>query len=490
MTHDVKYDVIVCGGGTSGTAAAVAAARGGAKTLLIERLGALGGQMNVSGPPGFSYANLFNSYDEQVIAGFAEEMHARLLKEGHAYKHDLNIYRTHSGYTFSYVDPDWWGLEIFEVMTENHVDLLLHTLVVGVQKSGDTVNGVIVENANGRMVIEGKIIIDCTGEGDIAVRAGCDYELLPREECEPQTVCFTMDGVDWPKVIKYVKENPDQLVYSGPEEGQCGDYPVRSREEHYEIMRNMDDNDPMPFGDMRGFFKLRDEALANGDWHPYSGVGFFLMPREGGKIEAHMQHSSQVPNIWSCDAWDLTKAEIECRHQIVIALKFFRKYVPGFENAYLVRMGQELRLREGRRIMCDYKITGKDVVEGRRFYDCIGKNQFAAGAIHVANGDTSGMREGDVSGKGPKGGTNDIPYRCMVASNVENFLVAGKHVSTDRAAYMRFLMQTVVTGQAAGAAAALCVKHGVTPRQLEDEAYIKELQNVLRAQGAILEGVH
>ena len=86
-----SYDVIVCGGGTSGTAAAVAAARGGAKTLLIERNGALGGQMNVSGPPGFSYANLFNGYDEQVIAGFAEEMHSRILKEGHAYKHDLNL---------------------------------------------------------------------------------------------------------------------------------------------------------------------------------------------------------------------------------------------------------------------------------------------------------------------------------------------------------------------------------------------------------------
>ena len=486
--HDVKYDVVVCGGGTAGTAAAVAAARGGAKTLLIERNGALGGQMNVSGPPGFSYANLFNGYNEQVIAGFAEEMHARLLKEGHAYPHDLNEYRTHSGYTFSYVDPDWWGLEIFEVMTEEGVDLLLHTLVVDVQKDGDKVNGVVVENANGRLVIEAKVVIDCTGEGDIAVRAGCDYELLPREECEPQTICFTMGGVDWDEMIKYVHENPDQILYSGPEEGTCGDYPPRSLEEHYEIMRNI--TNIMDYGDLRGFFKIMDEALKNGDWHPYSGVGFFLMPREGGEIQAHMQHSSQVPNIWSCDAWDLTKAEIECRHQCIIALKFFRKYMPGFKNAYLVRIGTELRLREGRRIMGDYKITASDVVEGRRFYDCIGKNQFAAGAIHVATNETITTGNGEIAGKPPKGGTSDIPYRCMVPLKVENFLVAGKHVSTDRGAYMRFLMQTVVTGQAAGVAAGLCVKYGVTPREIEDEKYVKEMQAILKKQGAILDGVH
>ena len=486
MMNNIAYDVVVCGGGTAGTAAAVAAARGGAKTLLIERLGALGGQMNVSGPPGFSYANLFNSFNEQVVAGFAEEMHDRLLKEGHAVPHNLHKYRTNSGYTFSYVDPDWWGLEIFQVLTENKVDLLLHTLVVGVQKDGDKVNGVVVENANGRLVIEAKIVIDCTGEGDIAVRAGCEYELLPRNECEPHTICFTMDGVNWEEVIKYVHENPDQIVYSGPEEGKSGDYPQRSLEEHYEIMREVDD--VMDYGDLRGFYKLRDEALAKGEWHQFSGVGFFLMPREDGVVEAHMQHSSQVANCWSCDAWDLTRAEIECRQQVVMAIKFFRKYMPGFEHAYLSRIGSELRLREGRRIMCDYKIVFDDVAAGRRFYDCIGKNQFAAGAVHVATTDTLGFTSN--SAKPPKGGTNDIPYRCMVPLKVENFLVAGKHVSTDRAAYMRFLMQTVVTGQAAGVAAGLCVKYGVSPREIEDEKYIKEMQDILRKQGAVLEGVH
>jgi len=105
-SYNEMYDVIVCGGGTSGVAAAIASARGGAKTLLIERLGALGGQMNVSGPPGFSYAHLFNNYNEQIMAGIIEETHARLLKEGHAKPHCRNPYREGTGYTFSYIDPE------------------------------------------------------------------------------------------------------------------------------------------------------------------------------------------------------------------------------------------------------------------------------------------------------------------------------------------------------------------------------------------------
>ncbi len=108
MVRDYRYDVIVCGGGTSGVAAAIAAARGGAKTLLIERLGTLGGQMNVSGPPGFSYAHLYNARGERVIDGFVGETHERLLKDKHARPTDLNPYRSGSDYVFSFVDPEWW----------------------------------------------------------------------------------------------------------------------------------------------------------------------------------------------------------------------------------------------------------------------------------------------------------------------------------------------------------------------------------------------
>lgn len=148
-----------------------------------------------------------------------------------------------------------------------------------------------------------------------------------------------------------------------------------------------------------------------------------------------------------------------------------------------------MRLRDGRRIMGDYVLGWDDVAEGRRHYDCIGKSTFAAGAIHVADNRTiAASKRGTV--QPPNGGTYDMPYRILVPRKIENLLIAGKHVSAERCAYQRFLQETMVTGQAAGAAAALCVKKGVTPRELEAEHHIKDLQDILRSQRVILDGVH
>ena len=171
MGYDTQYDVIVCGGGTSGVAAAIASARNGAKTLLIEKTGILGGQMSLSGPPGFAYARLFNPQGKRDIGGLVEETYQRLLKSGHALPEWRSKIREKAGYTFSYVDPEWWVYLIFEMMEEEGVDLLLDTLVVGVTKEENTVNGIIVENANGRNEMKAKRVIDCTGEGYVAIQA-------------------------------------------------------------------------------------------------------------------------------------------------------------------------------------------------------------------------------------------------------------------------------------------------------------------------------
>src|SRR5579859_5616038 len=137
-----SFDVIVCGGGTSGVPAALAAARAGARTILIERVGALGGQMTTSGPPGFAYAHMFNNRGEQIIDGFLGETHDRLLADGHAMAYPPKGQRTAQSYAF--VDPDWWGLLAFQMMQENGVKLLLHSLVVDVIKEGNKVCGVVV----------------------------------------------------------------------------------------------------------------------------------------------------------------------------------------------------------------------------------------------------------------------------------------------------------------------------------------------------------
>ncbi len=468
-----KYDVLVVGGGTSGVAAAIASARAGANTLLVERLGVLGGQMNVSGPPGFAYANMFSQRFEQVIAGIMEETHARLLKEGHALPHIKPDFR--AGYTFSYVDPDWWGLLMFEMMTENGVNLLLHSVAVGVLKEGDAVKGIIVENTSGRQLILGKVVIDCTGEGDICVRAGAPYDTVPRNQIQPHTLAFTADGVDWDEFLKYVTENPENFDWQ-----RLMNRTGWTKEQMIKRVREI--KDITELGEVMGFFTLRDKGLATGEWHGFSGVGVFIMPREGGKIQAHFQHSSQVGEVDPTDVRDLTYAEVECRRQIVIAWKFFKKYVPGFKNAYITRVCPELRIRETRRIMGDYVLTRDDVRESRKFEDVIGKSSFPAASHHYVG--TTTIVGGAIYPADR--GSYDIPYRCLVPKNIENLLVAGKAVSTDRDAYLRYLMQTMVTGQAAGVAAALCAKKGMTPRELEDNT--AELQDILLKQGAILYG--
>jgi hypothetical protein len=470
------YDVVVVGGGTSGVSAAIAASRAGANTILIERLGTLGGQMNVSGPPGFAYAYMFNPRCEQIIGGIMEETHSRLLKEGHALPHTTPDFRV--GYSFSLVDPDYWGLLIFEMMTENNVNLLLHSLSVDVLKDGNSMKGVVVENYSGRQAILGKVIIDCTGEGHISAKAGAPYEQVPKEQLEPHTISFTVDGVDWDKVLKYVRENAAYEFNA-----MTHPYLNWTQEQIIERIRNV--KDITEISNFMGYYSLRDKAVAAGEYHPYSGVGFFIMPRDNGVFQAHFQHSSQVDNVDPTNIRDLTYCEIECRRQVGMALKFIKKYMPGFEKSYLTRICSELRIRESRRIMGDYILRKADVAEARKFPDVIGKSSFSSGAKHVATKDTL-TYEGIVHPK--DGGSYDIPYRCLVPQVIDNLLVGGKAISTDRDSYARFLQETMVTGQAAGVAAAICARKGITPRRLEQD--VSELQSILLKQGAILYGTH
>ncbi len=145
------------------------------------------------------------------MSGLVEEIHHRLEKEGHALPYPAPEDRKFDAYAF--VDPDWCGLLFFEMLRENNVSLLLNSLAVDVMKNGNNVEGVIVENTNGRMCVMGKVIVEATGEGYIAVRSGVPYTKVDRtkEELDPPSITFHMDGVDWDKVTAYFKANPDQM---------------------------------------------------------------------------------------------------------------------------------------------------------------------------------------------------------------------------------------------------------------------------------------
>lgn len=469
-----SYDVVVCGGGTSGVSAALQSARSGARTLLIERVGQLGGQMNFSGPPGFSFAHLFNGRHEQIVGGSAAETHRLLLEQGDALPHILPRWR--GDYTFSYVDPDKWGLLVYRLLEEAGCELMLHSLVVDTVREGDAVRGVICEHPGGRSVVLGKVVVDCTGEGEVCYQAGAEYEIEPRDVLEPSTVAFTADGVNWDEVMDYFRSHIDDFLFDqllDRHQGMTLEEIKRAASQARDITE---------VGEVMGFLSLKKIGLERGEWHNKSGVGFFLMPKDG-HILAHFQHSSQEDMADCTDVRDITRVEVECRRQDIIAWRFFKKYVPGFENAYITRTCPEVRIRETRRITCDYRITGDDVADARKFPDVIGKSGFTAGAKHACGDRALALQ----SVRHPKeGGSSDIPYRSLVVKGLEGLLVAGKAICTDRPSHHRFLMQTCVTGDAAGAAAALCTQKGITPRQLE--ADVSELQDILLQRGAILHG--
>ncbi|MDR2900619.1 MAG: FAD-dependent oxidoreductase, partial [Treponema sp.] len=443
------------------------------KTLLIERTGQLGGQMNFSGPPGFAYAWLFNSDHEQVIGGFVEETYKRLLKMGYALPHTMTDWR--AAYLFSYIDPDWWGLLVYQILSEVKAEMMLHSLVTDVIRDGDVVKGVVVEHPSGRSIVLAKVVIDCSGEGEICYQAGAQYEIQDKDKLEPATVAFTADGVDWDKVLQYMKDNIKDFHFEQARYQQRG----YTREEvEAEIMKA---KSIIEIGEVMGYMSLMKKGLETGEWHGQSGVGFFLMPK-GDRVLAHFQHSSHVGDADATDVRDITRIEVESRRLNVIAWNFFKKYVPGFENAYISRVCPETRIRETRRIMGDYKLTLEDVIAFRKFPDTIGRSPFIILNRHAVG--PSALKSQNLSIS--KQESHDIPYRTLVPLGLENILVGGKAISTEWQCHHRFLMETMVTGQAAGVAAGLCALKNITPRELEKD--VSELQDVLQQQGAILFG--
>jgi hypothetical protein len=202
------------------------------------------------------------------------------------------------------------------------------------------------------------------------------------------------------------------------------------------------------------------------------------------------QHSAQVPDCDINDVRELSAGEAEARRQTVIALKAIRKYLPGFENAYFTRLTSYMRVREGRHIIGDYQLTTDDVIAARKFKDVIGKSgkgTHADAPGHTTRSPGGAPRDPNRKRASPKdGGSTDFPYRCLVPKNVENMLTVGKLVSITQDFKRDVLPDNMVTGQAAGVAAAICAKKGITPRQLEKD--VSELQDILVKQGTILFG--
>ncbi|MCL4371597.1 MAG: FAD-dependent oxidoreductase [Chloroflexi bacterium] len=440
-----QTDVLVVGGGMAGIGAAVAAARNGANTTLIEQYGALGGtgSTGLVGP-------FMTSFDEkgtvQIVRGVFDELVRRMAKTGGAV-HPSQVppgtpYSSFTVYAHGNVtpyDPEALKLVADEMIEEAGIHLMYHTFMADVLKEGDGVRGVIVVNKSGMQAIRAKVVVDCTGDGDVAYLAGVPMAKgRPSDgKMQPMSMFFRVGGIDDAALVEYRRQHPTE--------------------------RNL-------------FATPIAEAKAKGDPLnvPRDNLGLYQTMRPG----EYRANASRLLGYDSTDVDSLTQAEIEGRKQVQELMRFFHKYCPGMQNAYLVDTGAHVGVRESRRIVGEYVLRVEDVVEATEFPDVIAMNGFFID-IHnpegVGKAEPPGVRAANAY---------EIPYRSLVPLKVDQLLAAGRCLSADHVAFgaVRVMPPACATGEAAGTAAALAVKHGVTPRRVP----VDELQQTLLAQGAYL----
>lgn len=421
-----ECDVLVVGGGNAGCAAAIAAARHGARTLLVERYGFLGGTATASmvGP-----WMTFHSGDDRIVGGIAQEIVERLVRAGASPGH----LRDSSDYvaTITPFDPEAHKALLFEMMREAGVALLLHAYMLAALVEGDVVRGATFATVAGTREYRARVAIDATADAFVAASAGVPTQQGDeRGRVQPASLMFRMSHVDLAALAAYVREHPDQMRTSLP--------PAQRTPEALTAVAGLRDL----------WERARADGLVN---VPRELVSFFISPY-ADEVTVNM---TRVVAIDPLDPDDLTRAEVEARLQVMQLVAFFKRRVPGFAGARLAATGAQIGIRESRRIVGRYTLTADDVLGGRRFDDAVARSAYPID-IHNPSG------SGTTTKRLAPGAAYEIPYRCLVPVNREQLLVAGRCISTTHEALASTrLTPTVMTlGQAAGTAAAMACANG------------------------------
>ena len=435
----LRADVIVIGGGPSGMCAAIAAARLGVRVLLVEQGGFLGGSATrgLVGP-------FMTCYDRKgenmIIRGLFEEIVDRMVARGWAL-HPSTV-RAGTGFTSWIVvghdhvtpfEPEGLKRVMDDMMEEAGVKVLFHTDFLKPVMEGNTPVGIVVSSKRGIEIIRGQVFIDCTGDGDVAARAGVPFEMGNEKLglIQPATMFFHVYGVDAQALEADIQANIHNFYRKDG---------VNYRSLHWRV----------------------SQARENGDWPLQRvSIGMFRQPRP----DEWCINTSRIMGVDSTDNESLTAAEVAGRRQAEIIMNFLNKYVPGCEHARLRSTASYVGIRESRHIRGDCRLTGEDLISAQVPEDSI---LLAANSVDVHGrfGPTSNEYmpiNGDYYG---------IPYRSLLPVGVENLLVAGRCVSADSTAAgaIRVMPPCMGMGQAAGTAAAMAVKQGVTPRRLDAQA--------------------
>jgi 2-polyprenyl-6-methoxyphenol hydroxylase-like FAD-dependent oxidoreductase len=419
-------EVLVVGGGNAGCAAAIAAARHGAKTLLVERYGFLGGTATAAmvGP-----WMTFHSGNDRIVGGIAQEIVERLMAKGASPGHvnDSSDYVA----TITPFDPEVHKAVLFEMMREAGVELLLHAYFLSAQMVGDGVTGGTFATVGGDRRYEAAVTIDATADALVAHSAGVPTQQGDeRGRVQPASLMFRLSHVDMHELARYVREHPDQMRTSLE--------PVQRQATALTAVAGLNEIWQQA---------VRDKAVDV----PRELVSIFASPYDDEVIV----NMTRVVNVNPLDPDDLTRAEVEARLQTMQLLEFFRERVPGFANSRIAATGTQIGIRESRRIVGRYTLTADDVLNARTFDDAVARSAYP---IDVHNPSGSGT----VTKRLAPGKSYEIPFRCLVPVNREQLLVAGRCISTTHEALASVrLTPTVMTlGQAAGTAAAIAVRAG------------------------------
>lgn len=435
-----RADVVVVGGGVAGTAAAIASARTGADTLLVERYGALGGNLTI----GLLEASMsfHDRQGRQIIAGIPDEIIDRLKAAGGTIGHvadDVGYAGTVTPY-----DPEELKMVCLEMTQEAGVRLLLHTWVVRADREGDQLKRLIIENKSGRQVIEAKVFVDCSGDADVAAFAGAEFAKGRAGDglTQPLSILFKLGNVGVNGVLGYVESNPDQFKMWD---------------------RSIDRLKTSKSIHLWGFGDILEDGFARGAL-PFqrSEMHVQIDPERGEAIV----NATRIGGDGTRTE-DLTRAEIALRRQVKALVAHMRATCPGFEHSYLMATAMGAQVRETRRIVGEYTLTRDDVVTGTRFADAVVVSGFPAD-LHAVEG--KGMDSHFTQ-------THQVPYRCLVPKVVNGLLVAGRCVSAEREALgaIRLTAPAMAMGQAAGTAAALSVLTQTSPRRLSSDLLRSEL---------------
>lgn len=427
-------DVLVVGGGPAGIGAALGAAKCGVDVVLVERYGFLGGNATAAlvmplmsfhtqkaHPEKKGGVNILPSTDvkgDPVLAGVVQQFLTRLVKAGGAISPTMK-----TGYTIPF-DPEIFKWVALEMIDESNVSFLFHSFATDVLVKDNLISNVVFETKSGPLVIRAKMVIDCTGDGDIAAHSGVPFEVgrEPDHLVQPMTLLFRMGDFRSSSFKNYVKENPDQ------------------------------------WRSVHGLWDLIKKATEKGDLKlPREDILFFATPHEN-EVSVN---STRVIRVLGTDVWDLSYAEFQSRQQMKQIVSFLKNYVPGFEESYAIQSGVNVGVRETRRILGEYQLVAEDVLNAKKFPDSIARSTYPID-IHNPEG------QGTVMKGLPDGEYYDIPLRCLIPQKINNLLVAGRCISGSHEAHSSYRVMPVAmaTGQASGVCAALSIKANKCPREL------------------------